>query len=299
MTNYERRLGISPLTWTNDDMPSLGGKTPFEQSIREMRLAKFCGTELGTKFPKDARTLRPKLQSQNLQLVASWFSTFLTDEAQEEPTYQRFESFLRLLSQMGARVANLCECTKAIHQTSAPMFGAKPQMSERAWPRLIKGLERLGKQARRYDIVIAYHHHMGTLIQNEAEIHRLMEMSDPADVHLLLDTGHARLAGIDTLEVLRRHASRIKHVHLKDVREQVAMQARERSLSFLDAVKAGVFTVPGDGDIAFEPIIARLRKQNYKAWFMVEAEQDPGLAHPLTYAHLARNNIEKIFRKSL
>src|SRR5690242_20307952 len=121
---HNMRVGISPLTWTNDDMPSLGGRTPFEKCIREMRATKFQGTELGSKFPKDARVLKPKLQQQELQLVASWFSSYLTDYKQREVTFQRFEQLLKFLSKMGASVANVCECTNAVHQTSAPLFGA-------------------------------------------------------------------------------------------------------------------------------------------------------------------------------
>jgi inosose dehydratase len=105
-------------------------------------------------------------------------------------------------------------------------------------------------------------------------------------VGLLLDSGHMVYARGDPLAVARRHAGRVNHVHCKDVRTDVLESARARDLSFLDAVVEGVFTVPGDGAIEFEPILEVLGEHGYSGWLVVEAEQDPAKAHPPTYARL-------------
>jgi inosose dehydratase len=138
---------------------------------------------------------------------------------------------------------------------------------------------------------IAYHHHMGTMIQSAAEIDRLMEMTNPDLVHLLIDTGHAFYAGDDALAITNKYASRIRNVHLKDIRQNVLGKVHQHKMSFLDSVKAGVFTVPGDGVINFDPVFKALAAANYQGWFVVEAEQDPEKANPLEYAKMARKFI--------
>ncbi len=138
---------------------------------------------------------------------------------------------------------------------------------------------------------MAYHHHIGTIVQTEAEIDRLMETTG-AEVKLLLDTGHAVFAGADPVALARRHRSRIAHVHCKDVRAPVLDAARRADLSFLDAVVAGVFTVPGDGMVDFPAVLREL--PGYSGWLVVEAEQDPAKAHPLTYASLGCDNLTRL-----
>src|SRR6185295_6126423 len=115
-------------------------------------------------------------------------------------------------------------------------------------------------------------HHMGTVVESEAEIDTLMASTGPS-VHLLLDTGHAAFAGADPAALARRHRARVSHVHAKDVRAGVLAAARAQRLSFLDAVIAGVFTVPGDGCVDYRGVFREL--SGYSGWVVVEAEQDP------------------------
>jgi inosose dehydratase len=115
-----------------------------------------------------------------------------------------------------------------------------------------------------------------------------MAATGPA-VGLLLDTGHLTYAGADPCAVARRHLQRINHIHCKDVRRAELDSARARDASFLAAVLSGVFTVPGDGSIDYPPILAILKEASYAGWLVVEAEQDPVKAHPLTYARIGYN----------
>ena len=137
---------------------------------------------------------------------------------------------------------------------------------------------------------LCYHHHMGTVVQTEAEIDQLMARTSDA-VALLLDTGHLQFAGGDPLRVIEKHGARIGHVHLKDVRARVLQRALDQDLTFKDAVYDGVFTVPGDGSIDFGAVLTALKTAGYAGWLVVEAEQDPQRADPLTYA---RRGIEHI-----
>ncbi len=153
----------------------------------------------------------------------------------------------------------------------------------------------MGRRMAARGLRLAYHHHMGTVIQTEAEIDRLMAETGP-EVGLLLDTGHLAYAGGDPLRAARRHVARIAHVHCKDVRAAVMAQARRRDLPFLAAVLEGVFTVPGDGAVDFAAVFGALAAGGYAGWLVVEAEQDPAKAHPLTYARMGHANAAALAR---
>ncbi|PTR45908.1 myo-inosose-2 dehydratase [Geobacillus thermodenitrificans] len=287
------KLGIAPIGWTNDDMPELGGEITFEQCISEMALAGFVGCEVGNKYPRDTKVLKKALSLRGLSIASAWFSAFLTSKPFEE-TEEAFKAHRDFLYEMGAKVIVVSEQGNSIQgQMETPLFDKKPVFTEEEWDLLIDGLNRLGDLAAEKGMNIVYHHHMGTGIQTTEEIDRLMEETDPKKVSLLYDTGHLVFSGEDHLHVLNKHINRIRHVHLKDVRIEVANKVREEKMSFLQAVKAGVFTVPGDGVIDFKPVFEALDAAGYEGWFVVEAEQDPAIANPFEYALKARQYIRE------
>lgn len=166
--------------------------------------------------------------------------------------------------------------------------------SDEEWQKLAEGLEKLGDLAHEKGMEIVYHHHMGTGVQTTEEIDRLMKMTDPTKVKLLFDTGHLVFSGEDPIAIYQRYQDRIKHIHFKDIRQQMAEEVRTEEDSFLKAVKKGVFTVPGDGMIDFKPIWSAIEESGYRGWIVVEAEQDPAKANPFEYAVKARNYIRKV-----
>ena len=287
------RLGIAPIAWTNDDMPELGAENTFGQCISEMALAGFEGTEIGNRFPKDAAVLKKALQLRGLSIANAWFSSFFTTKPSAE-TINAFVLLRDFLHQMGAKVIGVCEQGHSIQGVmDMPVFEKKPVFSDGEWKRLAEGLNRLGALASAKGIRVSYHHHMGTGVQSGAEIDRLMEITDPDLVFLLFDSGHLAFSGEDPAAVLKRHVSRVRHVHLKDIRQDVVQKARQESLSFLQSVKAGAFTVPGDGCIHFDELFDILGQHHYEGWMIVEAEQDPAAADPLEYAIRARTYIRQ------
>lgn len=165
-------------------------------------------------------------------------------------------------------------------------------MNDEEWKLLTEGLNRLGKLSlEKYGVSLTFHHHMGTVVQTAAETDRLMAETDPAYVSLLYDSGHFAYCGEDPVELVKRYAARIKHVHLKDIRPEVVEQVKKEHMSFLDGVRAGAFTIPGDGCIDFTPIFQVLEETGYTGYMVVEAEQDPAKANPLEYAIRARKYI--------
>lgn len=287
------KLGIAPIAWTNDDMPELGAENTFEQCISEMALAGFVGTEIGNKYPKDPKVLKKALDLRGLTVCNAWFSSYLTTKPLKE-TVDAFIKHRDFLYEVGARVIGASEQGHSIQgRMDTPIFSAKPYFTDDEWKRLADGLNELGRLAKEKDMILTYHHHMGTGVQTFEEIDKLMDMTDPNYVYLLFDTGHLVFAGEDPEAVLKKYVNRIKHVHLKDIREEILERVKKEDWSFLKAVKEGVFTVPGDGVIDFDPLFKILAENGYKGWFVVEAEQDPAKANPLEYAIKARNFIRE------
>ena len=287
------KLGIAPIAWTNDDMPELGGENTFEQCVSEMALAGFTGSEVGNKYPRDTKVLTKALELRGINIASAWFSSFLTTKPLEE-TVVAFINHRDFLHEMGAKVIVVSEQGHSVQgQMETPVFEGKPHFTEEEWVSLARGLEELGRLAAEKHMKIVFHHHMGTGVQTTEEVHKLMSMTDENLVYLLFDSGHFTFSGENPEEILKKYVNRIKHVHLKDIRKDVLAKVREEKLSFLKGVKLGVFTIPGDGSIDFEPLFKILDDNNYEGWFVVEAEQDPALANPLEYAINARKYINE------
>ena len=278
------RIGINPITWSNDDLPELGGETPLETCLAEAREAGYVGIELGNKFPRESAVLRPILDRHGLALISGWYSARLLERTAAEEI-RAVEPHLSLLSEMGSAVMVFAETTGSVAGERSRPLSRRPRLSEADWPRFAERLTAVADHLVRRGVRMAYHHHMGTVVESEAEIDRLMR-STGESVGLLLDTGHLAYAGADPVAVAKRHIARINHVHCKDVRADVLAAMRGDDRSFLDAVVEGVFTVPGDGAVDFAAVLGVLKTAGYQGWLVVEAEQDPAKAHPLTYARM-------------
>ncbi|KTC68915.1 myo-inositol catabolism protein iolE [Legionella birminghamensis] len=289
------KLGIAPINWCNDDDPHLGGDISFEQCISEMVQAGYQGTELGNKFPRDPSFLKATLDETGLKLSSAWFSTHFTEKENYQRTLSRFLDHMSFMRAMDSKFINVCECGHAIQGTTQPVLGqTKPVFNEEQWNNLIQGLHAIGRIAHDHDMQLVYHYHAGTGVFNAEEIDFLMQNTSPDLLSLLLDTGHAALAGIHPMTLLRTYRDRIKYVHLKDIRKAVYDKLVQEKLCFMDAVREGVFTVPGDGMIDFAPIISELKQMGYQGWLLVEAEQDPEKAPPLEYAKKAYDYLQKL-----
>lgn len=288
------KLGIAPIAWTNDDMPDLGAENTFEQTISEMALAGYSGCEIGTKYPKEKEILKQKLELRGLQICNAWFSSFLLSKPLEE-NLAEFIKHCDKLHFLGAKIIGASEQGNSIQgKINLPILENKPEYTAGEWKKVAHGFNEMGKLAQEKGMTLTIHHHMGTGVQTAAEIDHLMEMTDPSLVFLLFDTGHLKFSGEDPLAILKKYAKRVKHVHLKDIRSAVYEEVKAKKMSFLDAVRAGVFTVPGDGIIDFKPVFDTLKETGYEGWMVVEAEQDPAKANPFEYALKARKYIREL-----
>ncbi|BAJ82902.1 inosose dehydratase (plasmid) [Acidiphilium multivorum AIU301] len=292
------KLAIAPIAWTNDDLPELGGDTPLETCLAESRAAGFIGVENGGKFPKDAASLRAKLDAFDLSLVGGWYSGTVLD-APDDLVAEREQAAaqLALFRELGASCLVYGETAGTLqNRRNAPLAGRRV-LAEDAFPAYGRRLTSFAEYCAEQGVPLAFHHHMATAVETERDINLLMAHTGEA-VGLLFDAGHLRFAGGDMFRVLTKHGRRIRHVHVKDVREPVIAGLDRTRQSFLDAVLAGAFTVPGDGSIDFGPVIQRLADFGYEGWFVVEAEQDPAKAPPARYAKIGHDALADALRRA-
>jgi inosose dehydratase len=278
------RFGVSPIVWINDDMPELGGDTSVETVLQDIQELGFTGVELGGKFPRDPEVLRAMLASHRLELVGGWYSSSLLIHS-AEAEIQAMRGHLDLLQALGCSVFVIAETSNAVHGARDCPLTTSPVLSEDDWERFGERLTDVADFIERSGLRLAYHHHLGTAVETGEELDRFLS-STGANVGLTLDTGHAALGGIDPVSIIRDAPERITHVHCKDVRRHVFDELVSQGGSFLDGVLRGMFTVPGDGDLDFAPVFQALSEIDYSGWVIVEAEQDPAIANPRTYARL-------------
>src|SRR5262245_14585805 len=287
------RLGINPIGWTNDCMPWLGDFISLDTCLAEARKAGFSGVELGRKFPRSAKELGPILKKHGLKLVSGWYSAGLL-ERDAKAEIAAMKDHLTLLKSLGAEVMVFAETTgEIINQVGAPISRRPTVKNAAEWKRLGSRFTEVADYMLGQGVQMAVHHHMGTVVETQQDVDRLLENSGEA-VGLLLDTGHMTFAGGDPIAVAKKYAARIKHVHCKDIRRYALAACKKRDVSFSEAVLCGIFTAPGDGLVDFGSVFGILSKAKYSGWLVQEAEQDPRVAHPATYAALGRAHLAEL-----
>lgn len=285
------RFGVSPIAWANDDMPELGGDTTLETILREAREIGFEGVELGGKFPREPNALKAALAPHGLDLVGGWYSgSLLVQDADAEIAALR--PHLALLKAIGSTVFVFAETSNAVHSDRNAPLESTPRLKAGDWAQFGARLSNVADYISGQGLKLAYHHHLGTVVENQADMEAFIAATSPS-VGFTLDTGHAALGGVWTIDVIERHPERIAHVHCKDVRGAVHAEARRTGKSFLDGVLAGMFTVPGDGGIDFAAVMQALKRTGYSGWIIVEAEQDPAIANPRTYGALGLATLKR------
>ncbi|KVM07716.1 myo-inosose-2 dehydratase [Burkholderia ubonensis] len=282
MNPFEFRIGINPLSWMNDDLPSLGGETPLAVALTEGRDIGYEGFELGNKFPREPQALKALLGEYGLSLVSGWYSGRLAQRSVDDEI-AAVGPHLDLLAQNGATVMVYGEVADTIQGAPVPLYQRPRFTTDAQWDSYAERLDAFARYTLSRGVRVAYHHHMGAYVETPADVDRLMAATSDA-VGLLFDAGHITFAGGNPAEVLKRHIARVCHVHCKDVRPAMIRLARNRNWSFLDAVINGAFTVPGDGAIDFATLIDLLKRHGYRGWLVVEAEQDPVVAPSYAYA---------------
>jgi inosose dehydratase len=289
------KIGITPTSWWNDDFIDIDIGITFGQCVSEMALAGYEGCSIGHKYPKDPKVLKHELALRGLTASEPWASTYFTIKEMKETTLKSFHHQMKFIKELGGTDLVVAELGGAVHPLPVAVFANRPVFSDEQWKALIDGLNHIGRIATDNGMQLCYHPHMGTGVMYKSDIDRLMANTDEKNVHLLFDSGHLKFAGVDLLSFARQYGKRIKHLHLKNVRQKYINEAHAKHWSFRDAIEAGVFTVPGDpeGDLDFPPIFQALADADFQGWIVIEAEQNPAKAYPLVYAKMAREYLRK------
>ena len=290
------KLGIAPIAWSNDDMPELGGDTSLEQCLEEASQAGFIGIESGGKFPKTSKELLPKLNNYNLNLCSGWYGGNLRQNSTNEEK-QLIRGQLDLFKDCNAPCIVFAEVSGSIQGDPNRKLSTRPQMDNEEWNIFCNKLTEMGKFLEGEGMPLAYHHHMGTVIETHEDTIRLLENTDDS-VKLTLDTGHMLFAQGNSKKILENFSSRIIHIHCKDIRKNVLENSLKNDLSFRGAFLEGAFTVPGDGCIDYKPLFDILKTINYSGWLVVEAEQDPAKANPFEYAKIGYKYLTETLKSS-
>ena len=290
------KLGIAPIAWSNDDMPELGGNTSLEQCLDEASQAGFIGIESGGKFPKTSKELLPKLNNYNLNLCSGWYGGNLRQNSTNEEK-QLIRGQLDLFKDCNAPCIVFAEVSGSIQGDPNRKLSTRPQMDNEEWNIFCNKLTEMGKFLEGEGMPLAYHHHMGTVIETYEDTIRLLENTDDS-VKLTLDTGHMLFAQGNSKKILENFSSRVIHIHCKDIRKNVLENSLKNDLSFRGAFLEGAFTVPGDGCIDYKPLFDILKTINYSGWLVVEAEQDPAKANPFEYAKIGYKYLTETLKSS-
>lgn len=288
--------GTNPIAWSNDDDQSLGADISLEQCLRDAKEIGFDGIEKGHKMPTDPEGLKAALAPHGLQFISGWHSlNLLTHSVEHEK--KSIQPHLDLLKAMGCKVCIVCETSNAIHGRDDLPLSQSPVLPDNQWAQFGADIETIAAYCAEQGIMLAYHHHMGTVVENGEEIDRFMAVTGPA-TKLLLDTGHAWFAGVDPEVLAKKYMDRVVHLHAKNVRADIKTQVETQGLSFLEGVRRGVFTVPGDpeGAVAFGPVLRVAAAHNYSGWLVIEAEQDPAARNPFKYQSMGLKALKEIAR---
>ena len=290
------KLGVAPIAWSNDDMPELGGDTSLEQCLEEASQAGYIGIESGGKFPKNSSQLIPKLEKYNLKLCSGWYGANLRKNSVEDEK-NLIKGQLQLFKDCQAPCIVFAEVSGSIQSDPNRRLSTRPQMASDEWKKYCYKISEMGKYLEDQGMPLAYHHHMGTIIETQKDTERLLDNTHES-VKLTLDTGHMFFAKGESVKIIEDYKTRLKHVHCKDIRKNVLEKSLKEDLSFRGAFLEGAFTVPGDGCIDYKPLFDILKKNNYSGWLVVEAEQDPKKANPLEYAIKGYNYLTETLNKS-
>ena len=291
------KIGISPIAWQNDDLPDLTANYTMEQALEESREIGYTGVERGQRMPKDTDGLKAYLDKYDIALCGGWCSgaTLVNDfDAEVAQISAQVEQFKAL----NAPCIVYAECSNTIQGDQGTPVNDRPTLSRDEIKAYAEKLSEVAKWSTDQGMPVAYHHHMGSIIESEDDVNWLMEYSDPAALLLTFDTGHLLFGGGDVMATLDRWGDRVHHVHFKDIRPDIVKDVRDNRRSFLDAVIAGAFTVPGDGCIDFHAVGKALKGMNYSGWIVVEAEQDPAKAPPKEYSQKGYDHILEVLEAS-
>ncbi|MDT5100375.1 MAG: inosose dehydratase [Mycobacterium sp.] len=257
------KIAGAPISWGVCEVPGWGFQLAPDRVLAEMRDVGMSATELGPEgfLPSDPTQLTAVLDSFGLRCVGQFAPVLLHDE--DHDPLPDIAAPLDALSACDADVLVLAAAT------GSDGYDARPALDDQQWATLLANLDRLGEAAADRGALAVLHPHVGTMVETRDEVDRVLGGSA---IQLCLDTGHLLIGGTDPLQLARKVPDRIAHAHLKDVDAALAARVRAGELSYTEAVRRGMYTPLGAGDVDIAGIVTALRRNGFDGWFVMEQD---------------------------
>ncbi|MBC2638812.1 MULTISPECIES: sugar phosphate isomerase/epimerase [unclassified Rhodococcus (in: high G+C Gram-positive bacteria)] len=257
------RLAGAPISWGVSEVEGWGHQLDPDRVLAEMRAAGLAATELGPDgfLPSDPHELTDTLAGYDLTAVGGFVPVLLHD-----PDHDVLAATGGALD---ALVASKSDVIVLAAVTGAVGYDSRPELDDVGWKTLLHNLDRLSSAAADRGLRAVIHPHVGTMIENRAEVDRIL---DGSSIPLCLDTGHLLIGGTDPLDLVTSAPERIAHAHLKDVDAALLGRVRAGELTYTEAVARGMYTPLGTGDVDIAGVVARLQKQGYDGWYVLEQD---------------------------
>jgi inosose dehydratase len=257
------KIAGAPISWGVCEVPGWGYQLTPQRVLAEMRDVGLAATELGPEgfLPSDPAELSALLDSYGLSCVGT-FAPVLLHDAGHDPLPDIAASLDALVA-CGADVLVLAAAT------GADGYDSRPQLDDDQWATLLGNLDRLAEAAAGRGVLAVLHPHVGTMVETRTDVDRVLAGSQ---IMLCLDTGHLLIGGTDPLRLAREVPGRIAHAHLKDVDAGLAARVQAGELTYTEAVRAGMYTPLGGGDVDIAGIVSALRDNGFDGWFVMEQD---------------------------
>ncbi len=257
------KIAGAPISWGVCEVPGWGYQLRPERVLAEMRDVGMSATELGPEgfLPSDPAQLTELLNSFGLRCVGQ-FAPVVLHDASHDPLPD-------IAAPLDALVACGADVLVLAAATGADGYDARPTLDDGQWATLLANLDRLADAAADRGVLAVLHPHVGTMVETRDDVSRVL---DGCAIRLCLDTGHLLIGGTDPLQLAREVPERIAHAHLKDVDANLAADVRAGTLTYTDAVRAGMYTPLGAGDVDIAGIVTALRHNGFDGWFVMEQD---------------------------
>lgn len=257
------KIAGAPISWGVCEVPGWGFQLDPGRVLTEMHGAGLSATELGPDgfLPADTTELTDLLAGHQLSCVGGFVPVILHDDGHDPA--DDLAGPLTSLRAAGAGVVVLAAAT------GADGYDSRPELDDDQWSTLLANLDRLSGIASEAGLLAVLHPHVGTMVETREDVDRVLAGST---IPLCLDTGHLLIGGTDPLELAKAVPHRIKHTHLKDVDAALAAKVRSGEVTYTDAVRAGMYTPLGTGDIDIAGIVSVLRDNGFDGWFVMEQD---------------------------
>ena len=274
------RVASAPINWGIMEHVELPADYPWSRVLDEIKASGYTGTELGPYgfLPTDSTQLRSELDKRSLTLCSAFVDIELGNVSALADGLAFVARSARLISDAGAKLLVLSDKILPDRNATAGRRAESNQLSwnDEQWRTAASAISSVIALCKQVGLRVAFHHHAGSHVETPEEVDRLFSLFPADELGLCLDTGHYVYCGGDTVEFLEKQVSRVWCVHMKDLYESKAAEARSTRMNFHAAVRHGIFAPLGKGDINFEKVVALLKKGNFNGWVVVEADVLPG-----------------------